>query len=337
MEKNVILLSLEKEEVIGEKAKMIESAFLPMIELIKAVESEFAEIIAKEPGEESCKEARDLRLKLVKVRTSTAAIHKEQKAEYLRAGRAIDGVKNILEFAIVDKEEALLKMEKHFENIEKEKLLVLKKEREEMISRFGYDFGNLDLSKIEQSMFDVMLIGAEKAFNDNIAAEKAAEEARIANELKLEQEREAQRIENERLKAEALKREEEIKKEREEQQRVLKEQQAKAAAEKEIADKKAKEEREKQEAILKKEREEKAKIEAELETKRQAEAKAEQERQYAIELELSKGDKEKLDSLCNELEILKNRFSFKSKKNQKLQISINELISKTIAYIKEKQ
>lgn len=67
-----------------------------------------------------------------------------------------------------------------------------------------------------------------------------------------------------------------------------------------------------------------------------AELKAEQEKQAAIEAELSKGDKEKYESLINDIEALKTKYSYKSKKYQTLQISINDLLEKTVIYAKSK-
>lgn len=108
-------------------------------------------------------------------------------------------------------------------------------------------------------------------------------------------------------------------------EKVLAEQRAKADAERKIIEEQAR-----------KEAAERAKFQAELQAKKDAELKAEQERQAAIEVELSKGDSDKMQSLFADLEALKSKYQFKSKKHQTLYASINELIDKTVAYGKSK-
>lgn len=87
---------------------------------------------------------------------------------------------------------------------------------------------------------------------------------------------------------------------------------------------------------LKEERLEREKLEKELQNKKDAEAKAESDRLSAIETELSKGDKEKFESLLSEIESIKSKYQFKSKKHQSLQNQVNLLIDKIIAFANPK-
>lgn len=73
----------------------------------------------------------------------------------------------------------------------------------------------------------------------------------------------------------------------------------------------------------------------EAEKQRQAEAAAEAER--LAEAELSKGDKDKMQSLIDDLTALKTKYQFKSKKHKALYDSICELITKTVTYAESKQ
>ena len=70
--------------------------------------------------------------------------------------------------------------------------------------------------------------------------------------------------------------------------------------------------------------------------KKDAEIKAEADKQAEIEAELSASDHQKFMFVIIELEELKVKYSFKSKKYQKLQGNVNELIDKIISFSQEK-
>lgn len=378
-EKNeMVTVALEKEGLTGSKADMIEKAFAPMVLMLRGFESEYEAIMAKEISKESCLEARNLRLKMVKVRTGTAAIHKEQKAEFLRGGRAIDGVKNVLEFAVVDKEEKLEAREKHFENLEKERKAALKLERETELKQFDAEVEFVDLANMPEESYVKFLASAKIAQAQRIEAERIAEEERLAKEKEEAEEKAKMKAENERLKKEAEEREEaeaklrevrskrdaelrpyivfirdysglvekeeadyqkefsEIKKGAELQWEHDRKEQIRKANEEAAAEAKAQKEKAKQEAILKKEREAKAQLEAELKAKKEAEEKAILDEQLKAEAELSKGDAEKFVSIMESLEMLKYKYTFKSKKYKALQNRVNILIDKIIVDSKEK-
>lgn len=124
-------------------------------------------------------------------------------------------------------------------------------------------------------------------------------------------------------------------------------QRLKAEAEEAERQKQIEEQRKKniEEAIKRKEAEEQAKKEREEreaaekalaeEKQRQADMAAEAER--LAELELSKGDKDKMQSLIADLNGLKTKYQFKSKKHKALYDSICELITKTVTYAESKQ
>jgi len=139
----------------------------------------------------------------------------------------------------------------------------------------------------------------------------ALQEAKTAKEAYDEQER---------LKAEA---------EEAEKQRLIDEQKKKNIEE--AAKRKAAEEQ------AKKEREEREAAEKALAAEKQRQADLEAEAERLAELELSKGDKDKMQSLIDDLTALKTKYQFKSKKHKALYDSICELITKTVTYAESKQ
>lgn len=139
----------------------------------------------------------------------------------------------------------------------------------------------------------------------------ALQEAKIAKEA---------HDEKEKLKAEA---------EEAERQKQIEEQRKKNIEE--AAKRKAAEEQ------AKKEREEREAAEKALAAEKQRQADMEAEAERLAELELSKGDKDKMQSLIDDLTALKTKYQFKSKKHKVLYDSICELITKTVNYAESKQ
>lgn len=79
----------------------------------------------------------------------------------------------------------------------------------------------------------------------------------------------------------------------------------------------------------------KEKAEKELKDKKEAEEKVEKNRLAEIEKELNKGDTAKIKDLIKDLEDLKTKYTFKSKRNKLKYIMVGGLIEKLINYIKE--
>lgn len=296
------------------KATAIEQSFLPKIVERDGYVQVYENLLTKEITRQVCEEAATLRRKLVKVRTGIADIHKVEKAFYLASGRYVDALKNKHTLPIEQMEETLSNIEKHFENIEKERLEKLQIERIEAIAPYITDTTGLDFRTMQQEVFDAYLVAKKQAYFDFKAAEKAAEEERLAKELAEKAEQERIKLENERLKKEAEEREAILKAEREKAEKERLEVEAKIQAEREKIQaeerKKAEElakkqaaEKAKQDAILKAEQELKAKLEAELEAKHKEEEKIEQDRLAEIkrkEAEAAKlakaGDKAQLNA-----------------------------------------
>jgi len=297
------LIKIDAEEYGLEETKAadISKMFKPMLDKMEALEVEFNELNKLDITKDTCKKAKELRLKYVKVRTGTAAVHKELKAFYLQGGRFVDGWKNAQLMASQGVEKKLSAIEKHFENIEKERIAQLQEDRAHEISTYGAAVIPQNLGEMEEEVWNSFLVGTKATYEakeealrlqrerieaERVESERLAEEKRV-EDLQKEKERIALEEENAKLKAEADKKEaERVEAER---KRLLEEEKKEKA--RLVKEKKLKAEQDK---ILAKEREEKEKIEAELRATKEAhearlKAIAEKER-----LEKAAPDKEKV-------------------------------------------
>lgn len=298
----------------------IEQAFLPKIAERDGYAQIYEQLITKELTKELCTEARELRLKLVKTRTGISDIHKTQKAFFLSAGKFVDAWKNKETLPVEQMEENLSKIEKHYENIEKERITKLELERSLEIIKYSVVVPT-GLGSMNDQVYETYLKGCVVAYEARIQAEQEAEAERLRLiEVEKENARlkaiedEKIRTENEKLKADAIAKEKEIEAERKQQADLLTKQKAdadeKARVEKEKQDQiladieaKAKIERDKSEAERKRlEDELKAKQEAEHKDKEEADKK-EAERIAAEQKAKSAPDKEKLSKMVDSITI----------------------------------
>lgn len=345
-EKKLIVLDASSFGVQGSRAEQIEAVFVPMVKMLKGFESVYADVIEEsEKGitPEVVAAAKRVRLDISKVRTKTDKARKEQKEEYIRGGKAIDGVANILKFAIVEKEEKLKSIETHYEKIEEERLQKVQVDREAELQQYGAENDGIDFAKMSDDVWKRYLDGYRLSYEKMIEAEKKAEEARIVAE-KAEKENQQKIIEdNERLKKEAVEREQlakieadkqakekailekKLKAERDEREAAEKielEKRAKEAEAREKRDQAEREEREKKEAaeraeherILQKEREEKEKLEADIRAREDKEDREQAEKEEKEKSARLAPDKDKLLQFAAiiqglEIPIVKNKES----------------------------
>lgn len=311
MENDLIVLETpELKALEASKAEMVRQTFEPMVKMLSQFETAYVRITERskiEVTKDLCVDAKRLRIDISKVRIATEKERKAQKEEYLRAGKAIDGVANILKWAVADKEAALENIEKHFENTEKERLEKLQSKRLVEIAPY-YDAAGIDLASMQDDVYQAYLAAKKKDYADRLEAERKAEEERKVREAAEAAERERMQIENERLKKEA------------------EEYEAKIRAEREAAEKRIAEERAKAEAVAKIESEKRAKIEAELKAKEEAERKTAQEAEAARQQELAKGDTEKLVDLKRDLESIVEKYAFDAENNKALYAQVQAAI-----------
>jgi hypothetical protein len=348
-------------EIEPSRAEQIQRVFMPMAEMVAAFEERVHQVVRQsvEQGitKDVCDKARRVRLDIAKVRHLTETARKAQKEEFLRAGKAIDGVANILKWAVVEKEKALEDIETHFERQEKERRDALQAARVEEILQYLPDAGERDLAGMEPDVWSAYLGAKRQEYLDRVAAERKAEEERAAKAKAEEEERERIKQENARLKAEAEERtkqmrqaEEQARREREAAEAAARKEreeiQARADAERRDREAAIAKERQEQEAVLLEEKRKRMKAELEAKEERskayakecarkmEEQKKAEEEERKAQE-ELKKGDKAKVADLLNDLRIISEKFEFKSRKNKSMFADVREAIEGIINHIQE--
>lgn len=224
MEKQIISIDYNAFGLESNEAETIQAVFVPMLEKMKELEIEYNQILELDLSEDTSKKAGELRRRYVKIRTWTAEIHKKAKAYYLAWWRFVDGWKNAQAFASQWKEEMLEKIEKFWENKEKERIEKINTERKELLAPYEVEnLENMKLWEMEQGLFDNFFAWCRMNYEARKEAERKAEEDRIKKEQEEREEQEKIRKENEKLRAEAEAREKEMGIERE---RIRKEQEA---------------------------------------------------------------------------------------------------------------
>jgi hypothetical protein len=191
------------------------------------------------------KQARALRLLLRGIRVEADKIRKKLKEDSLRRGKAIQGVYNIIEYAIAPVEERLLEHEKFAERAEAARIAKAKEEREAQLSAYVADLSFYRLGEMSEEAWKQLLSGAKAAHEARISAEVKAEQERIAQAMAEAEERERVRQENERLKREVSEREAALRAEREAAEAKARAEAEKARKEREAVEARARAEREK--------------------------------------------------------------------------------------------
>lgn len=272
-----------------DKAKSIEQSFLPKVIERDGFLSVYENLLTQEITKKTCIEAASLRNKLVKVRTSIAAIHKTEKAFYLASGRYVDALKNKYTLPIEQMEEKLSEIEDYFENQEKERIAQLTAERESALLVYEVEnVSSLRVGEMSDEVWNSFLVGIKSNYEAKKERERIAEEERIAKEKAEQEERERVAKENEQLRKEAEIQAAELAKERKRIQDQEEAKQKELAAAKAEADRILKEQQDKA-------AEEQRKIQAKLdEQKKEAErlAKLESDRLAAIKADEDRKAKE---------------------------------------------
>jgi len=231
---NMQVVKLEEYGLNETRAKEVKQSFDVVLSTAEELEKQYNDVLksAEVITPEVCEQARQLRLKYVKVRTGISKVHKEQKAFYLSGGRAVDGIKNAYTHAVIGNEEKLKEIETHFDRIAEERLQKIRQERIDLISPYIDDAEERSLEKMRGDEFEALLVAKKKAFEDRVEAERKAEFERLEAEKKERVEREKIRKENERLKAEAdaLRKVEEQRKAKAEAEQARKDAETKRAA-----------------------------------------------------------------------------------------------------------
>lgn len=313
-------LTIIKPEDFGlkvENVKKIEDAFLPKIAERDGLTTIYKGLITKEISRDLCKEAGDLRRKLVKVRIGISDVHRTQKAFFLASGKFVDAWKNKETLPVTQMEEKLAEVEKHYE-IEDQKIKdELQRQRESELLKYGFEPSCYLLCDMAEKHYLQLLETAKGNYEAKKAAERKEEQEQIDREKVDQIERDRVTKENEQLRKEAEKREKEIEIEKKKVLIKFKTIEEKTHKERE----KIEDERRKIEA------ENQARIEAFKKEKEKIEAKQKAERLAP--------DKKKLELLAVRIVGIELP-ELKSKEAKDILRSVIELLNKTSNYIKEK-
>lgn len=233
------------------------------------------------------KMAREGRLFLREKRLEVEKTRKELKEEYLRGGRAVDGIANILKSLIEPIESYLDEQEHYAERIKEEKRKALLQERKEKITELGQNPEDyVGLADMQEAQWNALVKGLEAEKIKAEAEAKRLEEERVAKEK-------AEKAEQER-----------IKKENEELREEMEKQKAKQLKELEAQRAQQQKELEEQQRMLYAEREAKAKAEAELKAQQETEAAKRAKVEEDAKKAASASDKEKLITFANSLTLM---------------------------------
>lgn len=272
------------------EAETIKTSYAPYFVQLTEIKEASTKINFENPTDIDEKIARDLRLKLVKVRTGSESIKDERKRIHLLKSNAEQAAWNLIKANCLVDEERFMQVEKKREIAEKARKEALKVERIEVLHPYkdfvSFDF--IDLGAMNDEAFANLLNGAKLSLESKLAADKKAEEERLAA-IEAEKKRQAEiEAENLKLKAEAeakekalaIEREKVAKEQKAAEEKAAKEKaeiEAKAKLEREAAEKKAAAERKAQEAKLAAEKQKADLLAAELKKKQDAELKAKAE------------------------------------------------------------
>jgi len=207
-----------------EKVEELKKPFTPLANQYKEYIPDIEKVLAEKTIDESLvKKAKRLKLDIAGIRTATWKVKTVEKAWVLQVWNAIQKCHNIIVDVIVEQEEKLNKIVKHFENIEIERKKMLRIERINLLKDYEVEnLEELNLWDMEESVFDSFKTWCIKSFEDKKALEKKQEEDKKAKEEADKLEQEKIRKENEKLKAEADIREKELEKERKAKEKLEK-------------------------------------------------------------------------------------------------------------------
>ncbi len=198
----LIKLDDSLKEVEESRAKQIKKWFEPMVNMLESFEEEYERVLSLPMSKETAGEARALRLKISRVRIDADKERAKRKKAYLIAERAIQGVYNILKNAVTDKEQKLADIENYYENLERERIENLRKEREIELAKYEVYEPGVNLGEMSDEAWKNYLTGTKTNYETRIAAEKKAEEDRLRREEEERLLREAEKAELLRLKKE---------------------------------------------------------------------------------------------------------------------------------------
>ncbi len=262
-----------------EKAGAIIAALAPLVEQAGTLCEQAKTIAVTDATQVSeMREARELRLKLVKVRTAAERERVALKADALATGKAVDACARWVKDKVEPVEAKLEEAEKFAERAEAKRKADLVAERAPKLREYGVDPSMYPLGEMKPAEWDRTLEGARLAFEAERERARKAEADRLAQVEAERVGRERIKAENDRLREEAQKRE-----------AAMAEERRKAKAEADAAAEKARKERE---ALEETARQERLRLQGIADTERQKREAAEKETADRLAAEKKQRDAE---------------------------------------------
>jgi len=153
-------------------------AFQAKVDERKLLTDIYGQLIKKDITKEVAKEARELRLKAVKIKSGIAAVHKTQKEYALAFGKYCDAWKRKETKPVQDIIDGAEAIEKHEQIQEQKRLEQLQKDRVSLVSKYIDEAETRNLSGMDTDVWEAFLSSKKSQYNERIAAEKE----RIAKE-----------------------------------------------------------------------------------------------------------------------------------------------------------
>lgn len=288
---NLIKINPNEFGLSEETAQNITKDLPQILKEREVLESQYNEVIQLDINDpKTAKKAGELR-KLIKDNRTKGIEkwHKVNKEYFLKGGQFIDAIRRKESLENERMEDNLEQIEKHQENLEKQRIADLNLLRFNLISGYIENADKMDFGNMANEIWEAFYSTKKKEYEDKLEAERLAEIERqkLEEEKRIEEER--VRIENERLRKEAEEREKQIEAERKQKEEELRIEREKAQKERlerdaiiEAERKKAQKEADRLAKIaadkLAAEKAEREKIEKELQAKKDAELAAEKKR-----------------------------------------------------------
>jgi len=205
MKPNALAVRIDGEK-LGTLAESIKAAFLPLVEQRDTILMQARDIVVHDATEVTLmQKAGDARKALKRIRTTAEAARKKFKDDFLRGGRAIDGIAASVMAPCEAEEDRLAAQEEFAVRVEAARKAKLKAEREKELGQYlGIQTALYDLANMPEDRYQSLLMTswaeADAKHDAEVKAAKAAERleaARVAEEAVMKAENERLRKANE--------------------------------------------------------------------------------------------------------------------------------------------
>ena len=184
------------------KAVEIQQFFKPYLDNIQEnmpIVDDIEKSFQENPLDRSvAKKAKEVRSQFVKFRTGAAKLHTTLKKRALDYGRYVDAWKNLQNKKCEEIENRLKEIEQYEENLRKAEIDELHRKRSLEIAKYTNDIPP-QLGEMTESMYQMILDGVIKIYNDAVEAKRIADEAEKNRQIKLAEEKRQMELDRQEL------------------------------------------------------------------------------------------------------------------------------------------